>query len=133
MSRCPAADRCRYVLADDDILTLARWACLIEEHYSTKHGCPTPMDMEWAKDGLSGELFIVQARPETVQARKAQDVLERYHLAATRAGLGPRAERGGENQSWPGAHDQGCAPSADASRRGRCWSRIRPILTGSRS
>ena len=76
----PAADRSRYVLTDDDILTLARWACLIEDHYSTRHGCPTPMDMEWAKDGLTGELFIVQARPETVQARKAQDVLERYHL-----------------------------------------------------
>jgi pyruvate, water dikinase len=74
------ADRARYVLADDDILTLARWACLIEDHYSTKHGCPTPMDMEWAKDGLTGELFIVQARPETVQAHKAPDVLERYHL-----------------------------------------------------
>jgi len=76
----PPAERARYVLADDDILTLARWACLIEDHYSTKHGCPTPMDMEWAKDGLTGELFIVQARPETVQARKAPDILERYHL-----------------------------------------------------
>ena len=74
------AERARYVLADDDILTLARWACLIEDHYSTKHGRPTPMDMEWAKDGLTGELFIVQARPETVQARKASDILERYHL-----------------------------------------------------
>ena len=65
----PSAERARYVLADDDILTLARWACLIEDHYSAKHGRPTPMDMEWAKDGLTGELFIVQARPETVQAR----------------------------------------------------------------
>jgi pyruvate, water dikinase len=74
------AERARYVLADDDILTLARWACLIEDHYSIKHGSPTPMDMEWAKDGLTGELFIVQARPETVQAHKAPDVLERYHL-----------------------------------------------------
>jgi pyruvate,water dikinase len=74
------ADRARYVLADDDILTLARWACLIENHYSSKRGCLTPMDMEWAKDGLTGELFIVQARPETVQAGKALDVLERYHL-----------------------------------------------------
>ncbi len=74
------ADRARYVLTDDDILTLARWACVIEDHYSTKRGCPSPMDMEWAKDGLTGELFIVQARPETVQANKAADVLERYHL-----------------------------------------------------
>ena len=74
------ADRARYVLDDDDILTLARWSCLIEDHYSTIHGRPTPMDMEWAKDGLTGELFIVQARPETVQPRKTPDVLERYHL-----------------------------------------------------
>jgi pyruvate,water dikinase len=74
------AERARYVLADDDILMLARWACLIEDHYSTKHGGPTPMDMEWAKDGLTGELFIVQARPETVHARKAPDILERYHV-----------------------------------------------------
>lgn len=76
----PPAERERYALADDDILTLARWACLIEDHYSAKRGCPTPMDMEWAKDGLTGELFIVQARPETVQAHRALDVLERYHL-----------------------------------------------------
>jgi pyruvate,water dikinase len=74
------AERARYVLADDDILMLARWACLIEDHYSTKHGGPTPMDMEWAKDGLTGELFIVQARPETVHACKAPDILERYHV-----------------------------------------------------
>jgi pyruvate,water dikinase len=74
------AERQRYVLADDDILTLARWAGVIEDHYSAKRRCPTPMDMEWAKDGLTGELFIVQARPETVQAQKAADVLERYHL-----------------------------------------------------
>ncbi len=76
----PPAERACYALADDDILTLARWACLIEDHYSAKRGCPTPMDMEWAKDGLTGELFIVQARPETVQAHRAPDVLERYHL-----------------------------------------------------
>jgi pyruvate,water dikinase len=76
----PPAERARYALDDDDILTLAGWACVIEDHYSAKRGCSTPMDMEWAKDGLTGELFIVQARPETVQANKAADVLERYHL-----------------------------------------------------
>jgi pyruvate,water dikinase len=73
-------DRARFSIADDELLTLARWAMLIEEHYSTKHGHPTPMDMEWAKDGLTGELFIVQARPETVQSQKQTQVLERYHL-----------------------------------------------------
>jgi pyruvate,water dikinase len=74
------SDRERFALHDDDILTLSRWACLIEDHYSAKHGKFTPMDMEWAKDGQTGELFIVQARPETVQSQKGQDVLEVYHL-----------------------------------------------------
>ena len=59
---------------------LARWACLIEEHYSAQTRTPTPMDIEWAKDGITGELFIVQARPETVQSRKDANVLELYQL-----------------------------------------------------
>lgn len=58
------AERGAFVLTDQEILKLARWGVLIEKHYGF------PMDMEWAKDGESGELFIVQARPETVQARK---------------------------------------------------------------
>jgi len=73
-------DRARFALSDDDVLTLARWACIIEDHYSAKRGRPTPMDMEWAKDGNTGELFIVQARPETVQSQKALDTLETYRL-----------------------------------------------------
>lgn len=76
----PTGDRQRFCIDDDDILTLARWACLIEEHYSRKRGAPSPMDMEWAKDGRSGELFIVQARPETVQSRKTAGVIESYRL-----------------------------------------------------
>jgi pyruvate,water dikinase len=76
----PVNDRRRFAVSDDDILQLARWACRIEEHYSAKRGRPCPMDMEWAKDGQSGELFIVQARPETVQSQKARDTLETYHL-----------------------------------------------------
>ena len=78
----PTEDRQRFCIDDDDILTLARWACLIEEHYSRKRGSHSPMDMEWAKDGRSGELFIVQARPETVQSRKTAGVIESYHLKA---------------------------------------------------
>jgi len=74
-------DRSRFAISDNDILALARWACLIEEHYTHKKGQPTPMDMEWAKDGRTGELFIVQARPETVQSRREADVLETYHLS----------------------------------------------------
>ena len=76
----PKADQGRFVLSDAEVLTLARWACVIEEHYSKLHNSPTPMDMEWAKDGRTGELFIVQARPETVQAQRSVDTLERWVL-----------------------------------------------------
>jgi pyruvate, water dikinase len=76
----PPDDRERFAITDDEILTLARWACVIEDHYSAKKGRPTPMDMEWAKDGLTGELFIVQARPETVQSQKDREEIEIYHL-----------------------------------------------------
>ena len=76
----PPVDRAHFAMSEDDILTLARWACSIEEHYSAKRGMPTPMDIEWAKDGITGELFIVQARPETVQSRKDVNVLELYQL-----------------------------------------------------
>ncbi|MFE4104641.1 phosphoenolpyruvate synthase [Almyronema epifaneia] len=79
----PPSDRDRYALSDDDILTLARWACVIEDHYSAVRGLDTPMDIEWAKDGESGELFIVQARPETVQSQKSAQILKTYHLGAT--------------------------------------------------
>lgn len=76
----PPDDRARFALTDDEILTLARWACVIEDHYSARAGKPSPMDMEWAKDGRTGELFIVQARPETVQSQRARDVLEIHRL-----------------------------------------------------
>lgn len=67
-------ERASFVLDDDEVLQLARWACTIEAHYGQ------PMDMEWAKDGITGELFIVQARPETVQSRRAADLLRSYRL-----------------------------------------------------
>jgi pyruvate,water dikinase len=76
----PAGDRARCALDDEEILTLARWGCAIEDHYSRARGAATPMDIEWAKDGRTGELFIVQARPETVHARADAQVLEQYRL-----------------------------------------------------
>jgi pyruvate,water dikinase len=76
----PPADRTRFAISDDDILALARWACVIEDHYSAKRGRHTPMDIEWAQDGRTGELFVVQARPETIHAHKPRDVLETYRL-----------------------------------------------------
>ena len=70
----PKADRVRYCLTDEDVLELADYACTIEEHYGH------PMDMEWAKDGLDGKLYIVQARPETVASQHSVTALERYAL-----------------------------------------------------
>jgi pyruvate,water dikinase len=75
-----AGDRTRCALNDEEILTLARWGCAIEDHYSRLRGSATPMDIEWAKDGRTGELFVVQARPETVHARADAHVLEQYRL-----------------------------------------------------
>jgi pyruvate,water dikinase len=69
-------ERARYVLSDREILDLARWAVVIEEHY----GCP--MDMEWARDGLTGKMYIVQARPETVQSRRPGDTLRTYEVSS---------------------------------------------------
>lgn len=62
-----------FSITDEDILTLARYAIRIEEHYTKEAGEYRPMDMEWAKDGESGEIFIVQARPETVQSQKLKN------------------------------------------------------------
>jgi pyruvate, water dikinase len=76
----PPEDRSRFAINDEEILSLARCACVIEEHYSKKRGRPTPMDIEWAKDGITGELFIVQARPETVQSMSSRQCLEIYEL-----------------------------------------------------
>ena len=76
----PEEDRLRFCLTDDEVLSLASSALKIEEHYSRKAGHPEPMDIEWAKDGETGELFIVQSRPETVQSQRAMDVLENYIL-----------------------------------------------------
>ena len=76
----PEAERQCFALTDAEILILARWACRIERHYSLRRGTPTPMDIEWAKDGVSGELFILQARPETVQSRQSGAVLRSWHL-----------------------------------------------------
>ena len=75
--RVDREDRLKFSINDDDINTLAQQALLIEEHYKC------PMDIEWAKDGLTGEIFIVQARPETVKSRGSKSVMERFILKET--------------------------------------------------
>ncbi len=72
--RVPGEDRKKFCLTDAEILALAEWGVKIEDHYKK------PMDIEWAKDGRTNELFIVQARPETVQSQKDLQVLEEYIL-----------------------------------------------------
>ena len=79
----PKAERERFCLADAEVLKLAADAIKIEDHYSNIAGHPTPMDIEWAKDGVDGQLYIIQARPETVVSqRKATTAFEAYSLAA---------------------------------------------------
>ena len=70
----------RFSISDDEVLQLARYATVIEQHYSARAGKPRPMDIEWARDGISGELFIVQARPETVHSVRTDTFQEIYHL-----------------------------------------------------
>jgi len=79
------ADRARFAITDDEALQLARWACRIEAHYSARRGKATPMDIEWAKDGLTGELWILQARPETVESRRSTNVLLSWSLESHQA------------------------------------------------
>ena len=76
----PSEDRARLCLTDDEVLQLARWALAIEDHYSRKRDRPTPMDIEFAKDGPDGSLYIVQARPETVHSAKHTPTLKLYEL-----------------------------------------------------
>lgn len=76
----PEEDRNRYCMADDEIDTLAKWAIVIEKHFSEHHGRYQPMDIEWAKDGQTNELFIVQARPETVHSIEDANVHREYNL-----------------------------------------------------
>ncbi|MGB9630028.1 MAG: phosphoenolpyruvate synthase, partial [Thermodesulfobacteriota bacterium] len=75
-----AIDRSKFILSDDEIIRLAEWGIIIEDHYSEKAGFYRPMDIEWAKDGITQQLFILQARPETVKSQRNLNLLETYIL-----------------------------------------------------
>ena len=77
------AARERFCLTDEEVLELAGYAIRIEDHYSGLSGHPTPMDVEWAKDGEDGRLYIVQARPETVASQRSPTAFESYSLTGT--------------------------------------------------
>ena len=74
----PQADRERFCVSDEEAAVLADYAIKIERHYSEKAGRPEPMDIEWAKDGIDGELYVVQARPETSASQRTATLLEEY-------------------------------------------------------
>ncbi|MDR3488933.1 MAG: phosphoenolpyruvate synthase [Bradyrhizobium sp.] len=76
----PSAERERFCISDAEVLSLAEIAVRIEEHYSKDAGFAMPMDIEWAKDGSDGKLYIIQARPETVASQRSPDVFEAYTL-----------------------------------------------------
>jgi len=76
----PEIGQQRYCLSDKDVITLADYAIKVEKHYSEKAGETRPMDMEWARDGIDGELYMVQARPETVESQNQGNLLRQYHL-----------------------------------------------------
>jgi pyruvate,water dikinase len=95
-----SADRARFALSDADAIQLGQWALRIEAHYTARNLHPTPMDIEWARDGLTGKLWIVQARPETVVSAGREsptvdhlteegEVLVRGRAVGTRIAAGP--------------------------------------------
>jgi pyruvate,water dikinase len=96
----PQDDRERFCLTDAEVLALADYAIKVEQHYSGRAGHPVPMDMEWAKDGLDGKLYLLQARPETVVSQRVVDVLEAFQLTgkgpvlATGRAVGEKAAAG---------------------------------------
>ena len=96
----PKAIRAQFCITDEEVLTLADYAIKVEAHYSARAGTAVPMDMEWAKDGGDGRLYIVQARPETVVSRRQATQLEEYRLqgrgevVATGRAVGTRVATG---------------------------------------
>ena len=94
----PKADRERYCITDDDILQIADYAIKIERHYGR------PMDMEWAKDGVDGKIYVVQARPETVASQRQPTLLESYVLGDGRGELLAEGRSVGEKIAAGKAH-----------------------------
>ncbi|MEH2205425.1 MAG: phosphoenolpyruvate synthase [Nostoc sp.] len=121
------SERGKFALSDEEILQLASWACLIEDHYSQVHGIFTPMDIEWAKDGITNQLFIVQARPETVQSQKTGNVLRSYRLVLGNREWGTCTERSrsignGENSHSSLPDSQSLIPLVTGSAIGEAIS-----------
>ena len=121
----PDADRERFCITDEDVLRLAEYAIRIEDHYGQ------PMDIEWAKDGLDGGLYIVQARPETVASRVGAMEMESFTLEGKGTVLATGRAVGGRIATGP-VRVVTDAINSHPSAPARCWSPTPPRLTGSR-
>ena len=127
----PRNARQRFCLTDAEVLELADYAIRIEDHYTKLAGHPSPMDIEWAKDGTDGKLYIVQARPETVASQRRTDSFETYALKGT----GPVLVSGravGEKIAAGAVRGWQTRRSSPRSARVRCWSPRRRAPIGSR-
>ena len=118
---CPRRARttARFCISDDEVLTLADAAMKIEDHYSRKAGRPTPMDIEWAKDGVDGQLYIVQARPETVASQRAPSAWSRNTGSAAKGKVlrqRPRRRRQDRHRQGAGHHRRRAARPVPARR-----------------
>src|SRR5262249_49495197 len=129
----PEADRQRFCLSDADLEILARQALVIEEHYGR------PMDIEGGKDGSTGEIFILQARPEQGQRRggrrcRVAPVASFSAIPSRAAHRCWRAAAASASASAPGPRASSATSARSrACRRATCWSPTSPIPTGSRS
>ena len=123
----PKADRERFCITDEDVLELADYAITIERHYGR------PMDMEWAKDGLDGKLYIVQARPETVASQREADDRSRATCSTPRARSSSRDARWARRSPPARRGSSPTSRSCRSSSPARCWWRTPPRPTGSRS
>ena len=83
----PETDRSRFCLTDEEVLTLAGFGIEVERHYGERAGHPMPMDIEWAKDGLDGKLYLVQARPETVASQRRKTLVREYRIHPSAAAV----------------------------------------------
>ena len=127
------AERERFCLTDAEVLELADCAIRIEDHYSQLAGHPTPMDIEWAKDGEDGKLYIVQARPETVASQRVAGRLRDLCAEGRRSGAGHRPRGRREDRLRHGPSGDRMRTTSPPSTRERCWSPRRRAPIGSRS
>ena len=132
--RCRRRTARRFAIGDDEILQLARWACLIEDHYSAKRGQPVPMDMEWAKDGQHRRaVHRAGAARDRAVAQRSSTRLETYRLKQRGTVLVTGRSVGEKIASGPVRVIKSVGIPAAVSARAKCSSPTRPIPTGSRS